>query len=117
MRRMEYVPLSFDVPASTGVKVYENKPLLGGTIRTVDIHWPDGCNHLVGVAVYHGSVQFLPRSGYLALNDANPLFGENTPLGINEPKPDEEELWADIVNGDGANPHSITVSVGVEVEN
>ncbi len=117
MKGMEHIPLSFNVPLGTAVKVYENKPLIGGVIRTVQIHWPDGCNGLVDVAVWHGNVQFLPRSGYLALNDSTPHYGENTPLGINEPKSDEEELWVDLVNRDGGWPHQITVTVGVETEN
>jgi len=79
-----------------------------GYVKEVIIHWPLGCNQLVDVAVGHGITQFCPREEYLALNDATPSYY------FNEYVDDHEELWVQLRNRDGGNPHTIVVTIRIE---
>lgn len=77
-------------------------------IKTVTIHWPDGCNSLVEVAVGYGSKRLMPEEGYyIALNDATITWVVNT-------ESDSKYLWVEIKNGDSANAHIISVIVSYE---
>lgn len=76
-----------------------------GYIKEVTPHFPDGCNAKVQVRVGRGPEQFCPREGYLAINDATPTYP------FNEWCNDHDEIWVEMINGDGANKHQITVSV------
>ncbi|MBA7694642.1 hypothetical protein ES703_103255 [subsurface metagenome] len=44
----------------------------------------------------------------MALNDATPTYP------FNEWVNDHEEIWVEMINGDGVNPHNISVSVILE---
>lgn len=79
-----------------------------GYIKQVIPHWPDGCNALVDVRVGHGTKQFCPAAGYLALNNATPSYSFNVPVNY------QEEIWVEMRNGDGLNAHNITVTVSIE---
>lgn len=76
-----------------------------GYIKEVSIHWPDGCDSNVEVRVGHGTVQFCPDEGFLALNDITPTYP------FNEWVNDHEEIWVEMINGDAGNEHAITVTV------
>ncbi len=104
-----YIPFSILLNPGQGLKVYEPRPLVHGRIVTIQIHWPDGCNGLVGVAAWYGrSVQLVPREqGYLALNDATPTYP------VDQVKSDNEEVWVDAYNQDALNQHRITVTYGI----
>ena len=93
--------------AGSAAKIYERAPY-AGKIPVVKIHWPNGCNGLVDVAVYHGSTQFLPKNGFLSLNDATETYE------VNEPILDQENIWVDIANRDAVNPHQPTIVVRIE---
>lgn len=89
----------------TGVLLTERCPLTG-TIKSVTMSWPPGCNNLVDVAFGHGSQRVCPYSGYIALDDASPTFTD-----INELVKMDERLWAEIKNADDIHPHTISVLV------
>lgn len=93
----------------SGATIYEDCPF-NGYIKAVAIHWPEGCNALVDVAVGHGNTQFCPRGTgeYLALNDTTPTYP------FNEEVMQGEEIWVEMRNRDAANPHSLTVTISVE---
>ncbi|MBA7663032.1 hypothetical protein ES703_71065 [subsurface metagenome] len=67
------------------------------------------CNAIVDIRVGHGPKQFCPKEGFLALNDATPTYPFNEPVSGGN-----EEIWVEMVNGDSANKHAITVTVMLE---
>jgi hypothetical protein len=78
------------------------------TVKTITIHWPDGCDALVDVAVgYSQDKRLLPEEGYLALNNATPTWSVNK-------ETDSDTLWVEIRNGDSVNSHTISVVVNYE---
>ncbi|MBA7548870.1 hypothetical protein ES705_41338 [subsurface metagenome] len=95
------------VEALAGLTDHQRIPMLK-TVKTITIHWPDGCNSLVDVAVgYSQDKRLLPEEGYLALNDATPAWAINKDT-------DSDTLWVVIRNGDSANSHTISVMVNYE---
>ncbi|GAI51629.1 unnamed protein product [marine sediment metagenome] len=77
------------------------------------IHWPEGCDGLVDIAVGHNGTFLCPNEPetFLALNNATPTFP------MEEPVVWDERLWGIMRNTDGANPHKVSVIiiiVGVE---
>jgi len=102
------VSLRATVPESQGARVAEVSPLTG-TITQIVPHWPPGCNALVEVAFGHKDTWVMPAlvDTFLALDDATPVFVSNEPIGKGE------ELWMIVRNGDGANPHTISVAVTI----
>ena len=108
-RPVNGLPFEYILLPGQGARITEPAP--NGTIRTVQIHWPDGCNGLVGVAVWLGVRQIVPQngSGYLALNDATPTYAINlvkTTLS--------DQIIVDMYNADAANSHHIVVIIGIE---
>lgn len=75
---------------------------------SVCFHFPSGCNGLVDVIVGHSDKQIYPRSGYIALNDATPVFPTLESISYNEP------IWVEIKNGDNMNSHTITVLLTIQ---
>ena len=69
----------------------------------ITMHFPDGCNALVDVAVGHSDKQTYPRTNFIALNDASPVFI------VSELISDKEPIWVEIRNADGGGPHTISV--------
>jgi len=106
-KTIEQIPFSYTLNPLQGVVLMEYAPF-AGYIKQVSIHWPDGCDALVDVRVGHHTKQFCPDEGYLALNDATPTYP------FNEYVADHEEIWVEMVNTDGVNTHSITVTVILE---
>jgi hypothetical protein len=112
VKPLVYVPFEFTLNPGQAVRLYEDKPLIKGTVRSAQLHFPDGCNGLVDVAAWYGNTaQLVPQtgSGYVALNDATPTYY------INQEKLDTIQLWTDMRNRDAVNPHHIVVNIGVEV--
>jgi len=102
---------TYPLVALQGVELKEACPLTG-FITEVTMHWPKGCNALVDLAFGHRDEHMCPRSGYIALNDATPSWRD-----LHEPVKKGEDLWAELRNGDGVNPHTpsiICTLVGVE---
>lgn len=111
--KIEQIPFAYNLalggtPGSQ-VTLGEYAPFKG-RIKVIIIHWPMNCNALVDVRVGHGVTQFCPRTGYLALNDATVSYY------FNEPVDDHEEIWVEMINGDGGFTHNITVTVAIEEE-
>ena len=106
---LTYIPFEATLPAGTGVQITEPCPT--GVINSVQIHWPAGCNGLVGVSVVLGGRQILPQFGAapLALDDTTPVY----PLNLKKERY-TDDLRVDMFNGDGAFAHHIVVVVGVE---
>ena len=95
------------VAALAGLTDHQRIPMLK-MVRTITIHWPDGCNALVDVAVgYSQDKRLLPEEGYLALNGTTPTWTINKEI-------DSDTLWVDIRNSDASNPHTISVVVNYE---
>ena len=94
-----------EVQPLKGVILSEKCPLTG-TIKSVTMSWPPGCNNLVDVAFGHASQRVCPYSGYIALDDASPTFTD-----INELVKMDERLWCEIRNADDTYPHTISVLV------
>lgn len=69
----------------------------------ITMHFPSGCNALVDVAVGHSDKQTYPRTNFIALNDASPVFI------VSELISDKEPIWVEIRNADGGNAHTISV--------
>ena len=115
------VTFTFTLQPLQGVEMEEPCPLTG-EITEVTMHFPDGCaglgptgyTQLVQLAFGHSGVSMFPskRGEYIALNDATPTW-----RNLREPVLKGERLWAELRNGDSANPHkpSILVTIsGVE---
>jgi hypothetical protein len=79
-----------------------------GKITQITVHFPNGCNALVQVAVSWKGNQILPISGFIALNDTTPQFSANTPVQ------NDDLLTVQINNGDAGNAHTITVIISIE---
>jgi len=97
-----------NVLAGQGVKITQDSPLKGTVVEVME-HFPPGCNALVDVMVGRSSKQFVPQSGYIALDNATPIF-----RSINEPVNENESVWVEMRNRDAMNPHNITVTVTIE---
>ncbi len=90
-----------------GITDHKHVPMIK-TVKTITIHFPDGCDALVEVAVgYSQDKRLLPDDEYLALNDATPTWNINK-------ETDSDTLWVEIKNGDSVNPHIISVFINYE---
>jgi len=102
-------PVNLAVGGAVGSRLIVAEPCpMDGKITGIKIHWPNGCNGLVQVAVYLGPKQICPYKGFLNLNDAT------VPYDINEPCRQKDNIRVDFWNGDGANTHRCTVTVTVK---
>lgn len=104
--RTEQVVLSQTLQPLQGLKLEDNVPI-DGKIVSVIFHYPDGCDALVNIAFGHGSEQICPSEGFITLNDATPSFP------VSEPAKKGDVLWAVMENGDGSNPHAVSVIVTI----
>lgn len=104
-------PVLLTIAGTVGSRqqLHDPIPVKDGRIVEVKIHWPNGCNGLVQVAVYLNRKQFLPYKGFLNLNDIIAPYYFNP--GVRAPEGDD--LWVDFWNGDGANQHMCSVTVTV----
>lgn len=89
-----------------GVRLQEIVPF-AGEISQVSMHFPLGCNSLVDITVGHGNTQFCPQNGTIAKDDANPEYF------FHEGVTKDEQVWCEMANGDGINPHNVSVEVTV----
>lgn len=108
--RTQEVPFQQILLPGQAVRLVAQSPY-AGSVRKILRHWPAGCNALVDVAVGVGNKRVLPETGFMALNDATPVFDN-----LSVPVKQGENIWVELQNGDALNPHTITVSVTVEEE-
>lgn len=105
VKKIQQIPFIRNLPVAgavgSGARLTELAPH-NGYIKKISVDWPLGCNHLVDIFAGHGLTQILPREGTVALN------GELWEWNFNEYVEDHEEIWVDMNNGDGGNPHLIT---------
>lgn len=90
-----------------GVRLTDSVPI-DGKITSVIIHWPGGCNAAVDIAFGYQTRQIIPFEGFLALDDATPVFP------VSEMVKRYETLWCVMENGDPINPHIPSVIVTIE---
>lgn len=107
MPRIEHLRFQQVVPALQGMTLQDQVPM-HGRITQITVHFPNGCNALVDVAVSHKSSQVLPVSGFIALNDTTTQFPLDTKVQQGD------DLTVQINNGDAANPHAITVVISIQ---
>lgn len=92
------------VSAGQGIRVTESYRE-AGKITQVMFHFPDGCDALVQMRLLKDHHPFYPVHGYLALNDATPVYYVQANYYPNEP------LTCEILNRDDGNPHTVTCTV------
>jgi hypothetical protein len=90
------------------LRITQPMPFPGYITKTLR-HWPGGCNGLVDIAVGAGKKHIFPESGFVALDDATPLF-ENLKIEVDQ----GQLLWVIMANGDGLNPHTPSVTITIE---
>jgi len=90
-----------------GIRLEDLVPL-DGAIVSVTMHFPFNCNGNVDVAFGHGYKQICPISGFIALNDACPVFPTH------ETCKREETIWCVIDNHDGGAAHTIACIATIE---
>lgn len=100
------VPFPYNIPKETGVLLADPCPLTG-IATEVCMHWPDGCDGLVGMAFFYRDVPICPLKGALALNDATPVFQ------ICYPVQEGKDLRVQIESADTAESHPVFVTVTV----
>jgi len=105
------VPFRQDVPVLTRMELDDLCPCTG-YITSVIIHWPPGCNSLVGVAACHMGNWLVPsiENQLIALDSATPIFEMRVPCV------EKDRLWTVMDNGDAANNHVIQVIFNIEKE-
>jgi len=110
-KEIEQIPFAYNLTVAgtlTSGVVLTEIATFAGYIKQIALHVPDGCDALVDIRVGVGVKQFCPREGYLSLNDATPTYPFNIPVQQGE------EIWVEMRNTDGGNPHNITVTVSLE---
>lgn len=100
------------VPKSTAVILAMRCPL-NGRITELNFHFPPGCGGPLGALVLmrfgtdrHGQV--FPETGFIALDDATPVYRVNISVEY------DERLWLEIWNQDSDNPHTPSLSLTIE---
>jgi hypothetical protein len=106
--RTQEIPFQQLLVPGQALRLAQPMPYPGKIVKILR-HWPAGCNALVDVAVGVGNKRVLPESGWVALNDATPVFD-----GLDIPVGQGEQVWVDMANGDAINPHAITVTITIE---
>lgn len=106
--QIELIPFSHTLTPGETLTLREYAPF-AGYLTFVTIHWPDGCNARVDVAVVHGLTQFCPREGWLFLNDITPTYEFGKRIHVD----DHEEIKVMLQNR-GAEDHTITTTVIIE---
>ncbi len=100
--KTEQVVLSQTLQPLQGLKLEDDVPIDGEMVSVVP-HFPEGCKALVNIAFGHGLEQICPSEGFIALNDATPVFQ------VSELVKKGDVLWAIMENSDGENPHTVSV--------
>jgi hypothetical protein len=83
---------------------------LAGKVTQVLFHFPPGCAGLVEMRLLKDEQPFYPVVGYLALDNSTPVHN----LGDGIEYYAKEPLTVEILNHDGINPHTPTVTVTVK---
>jgi len=102
--RGRYIPIRYEVPASTRVELGAQIPA-DGIIRTIWIHFPRGCWSLVHIQVrMKDGTRLVPeKEDFVALDNAT------IPFYPNHPVKKMDEVVVIIENRDSANPHTPSI--------
>jgi len=92
------------VQPGQGIRVVQSWHI-EGKITQVMFHFPPGCNGLVEMRLLKDEKPFYPVQGFLALDDATPVYYVNAEYYAKEP------LTVEILNHDGFNAHTPTITV------
>jgi len=99
------------------VLLSEECPITGKAVE-VTMHWPDGCNALVGIALYYEGKRICPMgkgeaslmTDYLWLNDATPTWPLNMPVEKGK------VFWLEILNQDTVEAHTVSAIISITEE-
>lgn len=104
------IPFDYNLGVGQGVRLEEPSPVTG-VMFEVTMHFPNGCNGLVEMALHYRDIQVFPKRDYIRLNNATPVWKVHQPVEKHQP------IWVDMRNRDTLFTHhpSVTVSLlGVE---
>ena len=87
-----------------GVRLSEFVPI-DGKLTSVTLHFPLGANALVDIAFGYITRQIIPTEGFIALDNATPVFP------VDEKVKRNELAWCIMRNTDAVNPHTPAVIV------
>jgi len=90
-----------------GVRLVSNVPI-DGKITSITLHFPLGCAALVDIAFGYMTRQIVPSQGFIALDNATPVFPAS------EIVKRDEQAWCIMRNADAMNPHAPSVIVTIE---
>ena len=93
-----------EVASGQGIRLTESYHQ-GGKITQIMFHFPPGSNGLVECRLLKDLEPFYPVKGYLALNNATPVYYVQADYYPNEP------LTFEVLNRDSENPHTPTCTV------
>jgi len=105
--RTEQIQLSQTLLPQQGVRLTDTVPI-DGKMTSVTLHFPPGCAAAVQVAFGYKTRQIIPFEGFIALDNATPVFP------VSELVERNEELWCVMRNGDPINPHTPSVIVTIQ---
>jgi hypothetical protein len=105
--QVPFGPPETTVAAATQATLEDVSPA-NGSLKSITLHFPAGCNALVDIVVYLKQMQILPLTGKIALNDATVTFD------INRPTTRGDKLSAVIANRDSANSHTPSIIFTIE---
>lgn len=94
------------VPAGRGLRTTKDYHL-AGKITQILFHFPPGCSGLVDVKLSKNELPFYPVEGFLALDNATPVYYVEADYYAHEP------LSVEVRNRDSVNPHAPSVAVTI----
>jgi hypothetical protein len=89
-------------------RTVEQSSPITGILRSIILHFPDGCNLLLGIRCYLKNMQILPVVSSIMLNDATEVFDINRTLNQGD------SISAVITNQDSVNAHTPSIIFNLE---
>jgi len=89
-----------------GIRLQEVVPI-NGVVTSISLHFPLGCAALVDIAIGYQTRQILPIEGFVALDNATPVYP------IRERVKKDELFWCVMNNADALNPHTPAVAITI----
>ena len=106
---IRFVNFRYTMPINSYVQLRARSPLTG-LVTHLLIHYPAGCLSLVDIRVSVRAQQIYPNVGWVALDDATPLFR----FSKGQPIERRDALDVEIQNRDTINPHTVTIILTLE---
>ena len=95
------------VAAATQSILDDTSPVTG-LLKSITLHFPDGCNALVEITIYLQNMRVLPLNNKIALNNTTVTFEVNRPIKKSD------KLRAVIANKDSVNSHTPSIIFNIE---